>query len=165
MVTALLQIPTRGFRAEKDAKEKGKDKKKGRPKLQPPSEPPNVLQRQTGAKPEEDTEGDPHLQAHYEATSNRSGGVFGGKDGDRGRLGSHADPKQQTTDEELFPGLTETGADDREETEDGAEEDGTATPEVKVEWVGKPTAAAEKTSMKESLREKLGETYHKAAAM
>ena len=163
MVTALLQIPTRGFRAEKDAKEKGKDRKKGRTKLKPPSDPPNVLQRQIGAKPEEDPEGDPHLQAHHEATSNRSGGVFGGKDGDRGRLGSHTDPKQQTTDEELFSGLTETGADDREETEDGAE-DGTATPEVKVEWVGKPTAAAEKTSTKESLRDKLGETYHKTAA-
>ena len=61
--------------------------------------------------------------------------------------------------------MTETGADDREETEDGAEEDGTATPEVKVEWVGKPTTAAEKTSTKESLRDKLGKTYHKAAAM
>ena len=164
MVSALLQIPTRGLQTVKDTKEKGKDREKGRTKLKSPRDPPNVLQRQIGANPEEDPEGDPHLSAHHEATTNRIGGVFGGKDGDRGRLGSHTDAKQQTTDEELFPGLTETGTDDREETEDGAE-DGTATPEVKVEWVGKPTAAAENTSTKGSLRDKLGETYHKAAAM
>ena len=64
------------------------------------------------------------------------------------------------TDEELFPGLTETGADDWEEAEDGAE-NGTATPEVKVEWVGKPATAMEKTSTRESLGDKLGGTYHK----
>ena len=64
------------------------------------------------------------------------------------------------TDEGLFPGLTETGADERGEAEDGAE-DGTATPEVKVECVGKPATAMEKTSTRESLGDKSGGTYHK----
>ena len=64
------------------------------------------------------------------------------------------------TDEELFPGLTETGADEREEAEDGVE-DGTVMPEVKVEWVGKPATAMEKTLTRESLGDKLGGTYHK----
>ena len=82
----------------------------------------------------------------------------------RGCLGSHTDPKQQTTDEELFPGFAETRADDWEETEYGAEEDGTATPEVKVERVGKPATTTEKTSTRESLGDKLGGTYHKEAA-
>ena len=42
-------------------------------------------------------------------------------------------------DEESFLGLAETGTDNREETGDGVEENGTATSGVKVERVRKPT--------------------------
>ena len=65
----------------------------------------------------------------------------------------------------MFPGLPEAGTSNLEETGDGVEEDGTATPVVKVEWIGKPTMAMymEETSAKESLRGagELGGTYHK----
>jgi len=44
--------------------------------------------------------------------------------------------------------LAESGTDDREKTEDGAEEDSTATPEVEVERIGKPATAVEKVSTK-----------------
>ena len=70
VVSALLRIPTRGFRAETDTEDKGNDRKKGRTKLKPPNNLPNVLQRQIGAKPDEDTEGDPHSPIHHETTSN-----------------------------------------------------------------------------------------------
>ena len=64
--------------------------------------------------------------------------------------------------EESFLGLAETGTDNREETGDGVEEDGTATSGVKVERVRKPATAVEETSTKESLEDKLGRTYHRA---
>ena len=81
------------------------------------------------------SEGNPHLPTHDETTPNRSRDVFGGKNGDRGRFRAHTYTEQQTADEKLFPGLAKTGTDDREKTEDRAEEDGTATSEIVVEWV------------------------------
>ena len=131
MVTALLQIPTREFRAKVDTKERGDDGSEGKTKLEPPSDPPNFLQDQTGAKPKEDAESDPHPLTHHEGASNRSGDIFGGKNGNHGRSSIHTEAERQAADEKSFPGLAETGADDR--VEDGAE-DGTATPEVKVEY-------------------------------
>ena len=65
-------------------------------------------------------------------------------------------------DEESFLGLAETGTDNRKETGDGVEENGTATSGVKVERVRKPTTTMEETSTKESLGDKLGRAYRKA---
>ena len=65
-------------------------------------------------------------------------------------------------DEKSFLGLAKTGTDNREETGDGVEENGTATSGVKVERVRKPTTTMEETSTKESLGDKLGGTDHKA---
>ena len=165
MVTAFLQIPTWRFWAEKDTEEERDDGNEGRTEFESPSDPPNPLQRQIGAKAEEDTEGDPHLPTHNETTSNRSGDVFGGKNGDRRRFGTHTETEQQTADEKLLPGLGETRPDDWDKTEDGTEEDGTATSEVEVERVRKPATAVEKISTGESLGYEGGGTYTKAAEM
>jgi len=135
MVTPLLQIPTRGFRTEIDADEEGDDRKEGRTEFKPPSNPPNSLQRQVGAQTEEDTEGNPHLPTHNQTTSNRSGDVFGSENWDRGRFRTHTNAEQQTADEKLLPALAKSGTDDWDETEDCAEEDGTATSEIVVEWI------------------------------
>jgi hypothetical protein len=140
MIASLLYIPTRGFWAEIYAEEKGNGGDEGRTKLKPPGNMSNVLQRQIGAKTEEDTEGNPHLPTHDKAASNRGGNVLRGKNGDRGRLRTHTEAEQQAADEKLFPGLGETGTDDREETEDGTEEDSTAASKIEVEWIGKPAA-------------------------
>ena len=109
------------------------------------------MQRQIGAETEEDTECDPYLPTHNEPTPNRSRCIFRCEDGDRGRLGPHTNPEQQTADEQLFPGLGEAGADDREKTEDSAEEDSTAPSEIEVEWIGKPAAAIETISTEGNL--------------
>ena len=151
MVTALLDIPPGRLWAEIDADEKGDRGKEGGTKFKPPGDPSNSLQRQIGAKAQEDTEGDPHLPTHNETTPNRSRDVFGGKDRDCRRLGAHTNPEQQTADEKLFPGLAEAGTDDGEKTEDGAEEDGTATADEVIERIGKPAAAMGQTSAKAAL--------------
>lgn len=59
-------------------------------------------------------------------------------------------------DEESFLGLADAGTDNREETGDDVEEDGTATSGVKVDRVRKPTTAMGQTSTKQSLGDKLG---------
>ena len=146
MVTALLYIPPRRLWAEVDTDEKGNSGNERRTKFKPPSNIPNSVQRQIGAQTEEDTESDPHLPTHNEATSDRSRDVFGGKNRDRGRFGTHTNSEQQTADEKLFPGLGKTRTDDREKTKDGAEEDSAATSEVEVKWIGKPATTTEKTS-------------------
>jgi hypothetical protein len=148
MVAALLYIPPRGFWAEIDTEEKRDGGNEGRTKFKSPRDIPHVVQRQIGAQTEEDTEGDPHLPAHHETTSNRSRDVFGGKNGDRGCFGPHTNPEQQTADEKLLPGLAESGTDDREKTEDGAEEYSTTTSEVEVERIGKPATTVEGISTK-----------------
>jgi hypothetical protein len=146
MITALLKVPTRRFRAEPDAKEKRDYGNESGTKFEPPCILPCSVQRQIGAETEEDTKRDPHLPTHDEPTPNRSRRVFGSEDGHRGRLRPHTNTEQQTADEQLFPGLGEARADDREKTEDGAEEDSTAASEIEIEWIGKPAAAIEKIS-------------------
>ena len=165
MVTAFFDIPAGRFGAEIDAEEEGDDRKEGRTNLEPPSDPPSAVQRQICAETEEDTKGDPHLPTHDETTANRSGDVFSGKDGDRGRFGTHTEAEQQTADEKLLPGLTETRTDDREKAKDSTEEDSTTTSKVEVEWIGEPATATEKTSRKEWLGGELCGTHHKEAEM
>ena len=114
MVAALLDIPPGRFWTEIDTEEKGDCGKEGGTEFKPPGNVTSPLQCQIGAKAKEDTEGDPHLPTHNEATSNRSGDIFCGENGDRGRFGAHTDPEQQTANEELFPGLGEAGTDDRD---------------------------------------------------
>lgn len=135
MVAALLDIPPGRFWAEIDTDQKGDRGNEGGTEFKPPGNVSNPLQRQIGAKAKEDAEGDPHLPTHNKTTSNRSGDIFGGKNGDCGRLGAHTDPEQQTADEKLFPGLGEAGTDDRDKTEDGTEEDGPAAAEEVVERI------------------------------
>ena len=151
MVTALLYIPPRRFWAEKDAEEKREDGNEGGTKFKSPSNASNLFQRQIGAQTEENAEGDPHLPTHNETASNRSRGVFSSKNRDRGCFGPHTDPEQKTADEKLLPGLAESGTDDGEKTEDGAEEDSTTTSEVEVERIGKPATAMGEISTKARL--------------
>lgn len=159
MVTTLLHIPTRGFRAEIDTDEKGDSGNKGRTKLKPPSNIPHSVQRQIGAHTEEYAEGDPHLPTHNETTSDRSGNDFCRKNGDRRRFRTHTDAKQQTADKELFPVLAESGADDREKTKYGAEKDGTTTSDVEVEWIRQPATAVNIISQRKNPWE-MGQIEH-----
>ena len=65
-----------------------------------------------------------------------------------GKMGK-VDALDPMADEESFLGLAETGTDNREETGDGVEENGTATSGVKVERVRKPTTTMEEPSTKD----------------
>jgi hypothetical protein len=87
------------------------------------------------------TQRDAHLPRHHQGTSNRLWRVLGHIDGHRSSLGAHADPEQETAEEQLRPRLGERRADDREGTEDGCKKDAAAAAEVEVQGVGEPAAA------------------------
>ena len=94
---------------EIDTEEKEDCENEGGTGFKPPGNVPNPSQHQIDAKAEEGAEGGPHLPTHNKATSNRGGGVSGGKNWDHGRFGAHTDPEQQTAGEKSFPGLGEAG--------------------------------------------------------
>ena len=112
-LTTLLDVPTRRFWAEVNTNEERDCRNHRRSQLQSPCDRPDVVDRQIGAEPEENTERSPHLPTHDQSTSNSSWAVLCGVDWYGGSLSAHTNTEKKTRDEELRPGLSESGSNDR----------------------------------------------------
>lgn len=110
----------------------------GRPQLETPCDITDLVDCQVGTKAEKDAKGGPHLPTHHQPTTDGGGAVFGGVNGNHGRLTAHPHTQEQTCHEELLPRLGAPGPDDGEETEDGRDEDGASSAEIVVQRVGAP---------------------------
>lgn len=147
LVSALFDVPTRRLGAEEDTDKKGNSRNESTTELESPGDRADLVHGQVGAETQEDTEGGPELPCHDESTTNCSGSILGSEDGDGRCFGSHANAEQQSADEELVPVLGAGGADDREETENGSEEDCATTAEVVVERVTQPAAQESRSNV------------------
>jgi hypothetical protein len=137
---AISDVPAGRLRAEVYADKKRNGGDEGRAELQSPRDVARVHHCQVCTAAEEDSKGSPQLPAHDEAAADSRWGVLGAEDGDGGSFQAHADSEQDASDEELGPGLGDSAADGREDTEDGGDEDGATPGEETVQWVRAPAA-------------------------
>ena len=91
---------------------------------------------------QEDAKRGPHLPGDAETAANEGRWVLRRIHRHRRSLGAHADAQQKAADEQLPPVAWERPADHRDQTEDGREEDGTASAKVEIERIRNPAAAA-----------------------
>jgi len=133
-------IPTRRLGTKVHTTQKGHSGYKCRSKLQTPGEGTGIFDSQVSAKAEEDSKGRPQLPTHDQATTNHCGSVLSAEDGDCGSLQAHSNSKEQTSDEQLGPILGETGADGRQDTEEGRDEDCTTSAQNSIHGVREPAS-------------------------
>ena len=137
-VSVFLHQPTGRLWAEEDTNDERDGWDHGRSELETPGDFSGSGNDQVGSETKDNTKGSPHLPAHYQSAANPCRRVLGGKYGDGGGLEAHADTKEQTSGEEVFPALSESTADRSQEAEDSRDEDDATTTEVVVQRVGHP---------------------------
>lgn len=140
-VAVLLHVPTRRLGAQVDEADQGHGGQERSSEHEAPvGRLRDVVHGEVDGGSQHDTEGGPELPRHDEGTSDGSGSVLSGVDGDGGGLETHADAHEQTAGELLGPGVAERRADDGPETEVTGDESGAAATEPVVDGVRDPAA-------------------------
>lgn len=83
---------------------------------------------------------DRRTPGHDESTPDGRRGILGSKDRNAAGLGTHANPHEQTADQELRPGLGTGGSNNRPQAEVAREKDDTSSSEIEVQRVRQPAA-------------------------
>lgn len=134
-----MAVKSKLTRTEINSKHKWHSWNERTPELQPPCNFPSIYNNQIRDEAQEDPKRGPHLPTHYERSTDCRGCVLSSVNGYWWALAAHTETEEDTTDEELRPGLREGRTDDREEAEHGRDEDGTATAEEIVQGIRAPT--------------------------
>jgi hypothetical protein len=118
--------------AEEDADNQRNSRDEGRAYLKPPRDRPSVVNGQVGTETKKYAKGGPHLPAHNQPSTNRSRTVLCSEDGNGRRFAAHTYSHENPSNKKLRPSLTQTRADDREETENSSNEDRGSSAKVEV---------------------------------
>lgn len=76
---------------------------------------------------------------HYHSATNDRRCALCGVDGYRSRLGTDTEPENETSNEEMLPGIGYTLPDTSDEREEGGDEDRSTAAKHTIQWCSQPT--------------------------